>query len=159
MKLTQREGIEKSLHRWRICNEYTSNTKKQAANMTRLLKWASLVAIATGAAITLFSAAASAADRHGNEEDRPMQVRKWSWAGSEWTRSRMQRDTTRGLDRDRKSIFQSSRRPTRSRIRSWQGRSSCCAQVIRHPDRTATGVEVPSGSPRGTITLPLSRAR
>src|SRR2546425_160179 len=73
MESTQREGIEKVF----IDGGFAMNThqhKGNSANMTRLSKWASLAVIATGAAVTLFSAAASAADRHENEGDRATQA-------------------------------------------------------------------------------------
>jgi len=39
------------------------------------------------------------------------------------------------------------------------GPVSCCAQVVRLPIESLTGVNVPSGSPRGTVTLPLFQGR
>ena len=107
MELTQKEEIENGF----IDGGFAMNTHQHggsSVNTSRVSKWASLVLIATAAAITLFSAAASAADRHENQEDRPPASRKWSRAGSEWTRSRLQRDTTRGLDRDESRHFRVS---------------------------------------------------
>src|SRR2546428_10735155 len=73
MELTQKEEIENGF----IDGGFAMNTHQHggsSVNTSRVSKWASLVLIATAAAITLFSAAASAADRHENPEDRPPQV-------------------------------------------------------------------------------------
>src|SRR5213593_463944 len=62
MELTQKEEIENGF----IDGGFAMNTHQHggsSANTSRVSKWASLVLIATAAAITLFSAAASAADR------------------------------------------------------------------------------------------------
>src|SRR6266478_812899 len=99
MESTQREGIEKVF----IDGGFAMNIhqhKGNSANMSRVSKRATLGLIATAAAVTLFSAAASAADRH--------ESRKWSRARSEWTGSRMQPDTPRGLDRDESRHFRIS---------------------------------------------------
>src|SRR2546425_13348011 len=73
MGLAQREGIENVF----IDGAFAMNTHQHggSANMSGISKRARLVLFsATAAAITLFSAAASAADRHENQEDRPLQV-------------------------------------------------------------------------------------
>src|SRR6267143_3762576 len=73
MGLAQREENENVF----IDGTFAINTHPHggSANMSRISRRARLVTFsATEAAITLFSAAASAADRHENEEDRPLQV-------------------------------------------------------------------------------------
>src|SRR6266436_3787435 len=154
MESTQREGIEKAF----IDGGFAMNThqhKGNSANMTRLSKWASLVAIATGAAITLLSAAASAADRHGNEEDRPMQVGNGPGPAAN------------GPGPGCNVIPAEASIGTKVDISEFPPPDSLTdpelagpVQLLRSgkfdiPIERLTGVEVPSGSPRGTITLPL----
>jgi len=65
------------------------------------------------------------------------------------------RDTTRGLDRDESRYFRVSA-PDSLTDPELAGPVSCCASgKFDIPVERLTGVEVPSGSPRGTITLPL----
>src|SRR6266852_2612787 len=54
-----------------MCNEHTSTWR---AKMIRVSKLGSAALISATAAITLFWAAASAADRHTQEEDRPTKI-------------------------------------------------------------------------------------
>src|SRR6266446_169684 len=154
MKLTQREGIEKAF----IDGGFAMNThqhKGNSANMTRLSKWASLVAIATGAAITLLSAAASAADRHGNEEDRPMQVGNGPGPAAN------------GPGPGCNIIPPEASIGTKVDISEFPPADSLTdpelagpVQLLRSgkidiPIEKLTSVNVANGTPRGTITLPL----
>ena len=154
MESTQREGIEKVF----IDGGFAMNThqhKGNSANMTRLSKWASLAVIATGAAVTLFSAAASAADRHENEGDRATQAGNGPGPAAN------------GPGPGCNVIPPEASIGTRVDISEFPPPDSLTdpelagpVQLLRSgkfdiPIERLTGVEVPSGSPRGTITLPL----
>src|SRR5712664_1700589 len=154
MESTQREGIEKVF----IDGGFAMNThqhKGNSANMTRLSKWASLAVIATGAAVTLFSAAASAADRHENEGDRATQAGNGPGPAAN------------GPGPGCNVIPPEASIGTRVDISEFPPPDSLTdpelagpVQLLRSgkfdiPIERLTGVEVPAGNPRGTITLPL----
>src|SRR3989454_2846152 len=152
MESTQREGIEKAF----IDGGFAMNTHGgSSANMSRVSKWGSSVLIATAAAITLYSAAASAADRHENEEDRPVQVGNGPGPAAN------------GPGPGCNVIPPEASIGTKVDISEFPPPDSLTdpelagpVQLLRSgkfdiPIERLTGVEVPSGSPRGTITLPL----
>src|SRR2546430_1803770 len=154
MELTQKEEIENGF----IDGGFAMNTNQHggsSVNTSRVSKWASLVLIATAAAITLFSAAASAADRHENQEDRPMQVGNGPGPAAN------------GPGPGCNLIPPEASIGTRVDISEFPPPDSLTdpelagpVQLLRSgkfdiPIERLTGVEVPSGSPRGTITLPL----
>src|SRR6266404_5341471 len=154
MESTQREGIEKVF----IDGGFAMNThqhKGNSANMTRLSKWASLAVIATGAAVTLFSAAASAADRHENEGDRATQAGNGPGPAAN------------GPGPGCNVIPPEASIGTRVDISEFPPPDSLTdpelagpVQLLRSgkfdlPIEQLTGVNIPNGKPRGTITLPL----
>src|SRR5256886_2134217 len=154
MELTQKEEIENGF----IDGGFAMNTHQHggsSVNTSRVSKWASLVLIATAAAITLFSAAASAADRHENQEDRPMQVGNGPGPAAN------------GPGPGCNLIPPEASIGTKVDISEFPPPDSLTdpelagpVQLLRSgkfdiPIERLTGVEVPAGSPRGTITLPL----
>src|SRR3989442_1485932 len=154
MELTQKEEIENGF----IDGGFAMNTHQHggsSVNTSRVSKWASLVLIATAAAITLFSAAASAADRHENQEDRPLQVGNGPGPAAN------------GPGPGCNVIPPEASIGTKVDISEFPPPDSLTdrelagpVQLLRSgkfdiPIERLTGVEVPSGSPRGTITLPL----
>src|SRR6266478_796259 len=87
------------VHRWRICNEYTSTRRKREHEQNIETGKVGTVLRNGGSNHTLFGRGIRGRQTRKRGRQTPAS-RKWSRAGSEWTRSRMQRDTTRGLDRD-----------------------------------------------------------
>src|SRR6267378_2728390 len=154
MESTQREEIKNVF----IDGGFAMNThqhKGNSANMTRLSKWASLAVIATGAAVTLFSAAASAADRHENEGDRATQAGNGPGPAAN------------GPGPGCNVIPPEASIGTRVDISEFPPPDSLTdpelagpVQLLRSgkfdlPIEKLTSVNVASGNPRGTITLPL----
>src|SRR5712691_7823245 len=126
------------------------------ARMSRGSKWASFVLIsATAAAITLFSAAASAADRHEQAEDRPLQIGNGPGPAAN------------GPGPGCNVIPPLASTGTKVDISQFPPPDSLTdpelagpVQLLRSgkfdiPIEALTGINVPSGNPRGTITLPL----
>jgi hypothetical protein len=124
--------------------------------MSRGSKWASFVLIsATAAAITLFSAAASAADRHEQAEDRPLQIGNGPGPAAN------------GPGPGCNVIPPLASTGTKVDISQFPPPDSLTdpelagpVQLLRSgkfdiPIASLTGVDIPSGNPRGTITLPL----
>jgi len=124
--------------------------------MSRGSKWASFVLIsATAAAITLFSAAASAADRHEQAEDRPLQIGNGPGPAAN------------GPGPGCNVIPPLASTGTKVDIAQFPPPDSLTdpelagpVQLLRSgkfdiPIASLTGVDIPSGNPRGTITLPL----
>ena len=124
--------------------------------MSRGSKWASFVLIsATAAAITLFSAAASAADRHEQAEDRPLQIGNGPGPAAN------------GPGPGCNVIPPLASTGTQVDISQFPPPDSLTdpelagpVQLLRSgkfdiPIASLTGVDIPSGNPRGTITLPL----
>ncbi len=124
--------------------------------MSRGSTWASFVLIsATAAAITLFSAAASAADRHEQAEDRPLQIGNGPGPAAN------------GPGPGCNVIPPLASTGTKVDIAQFPPPDSLTdpelagpVQLLRSgkfdiPIASLTGVHIPSGNPRGTITLPL----
>jgi hypothetical protein len=124
--------------------------------MSRGSTWASFVLIsATAAAITLFSAAASAADRHEQAEDRPLQIGNGPGPAAN------------GPGPGCNVIPPLASTGTKVDISQFPPPDSLTdpelagpVQLLRSgkfdiPIASLTGVDIPSGNPRGTITLPL----
>ncbi len=124
--------------------------------MSRGSKWASFVLIsATAAAITLFSAAASAADRHEQAEDRPLQIGNGPGPAAN------------GPGPGCNVLPPLASTGTKVDIAQFPPPDSLTdpelagpVQLLRSgkfdiPIASLTGVDIPSGNPRGTITLPL----
>ncbi len=124
--------------------------------MSRGSTWASFVLIsATAAAITLFSAAASAADRHEQAEDRPLQIGNGPGPAAN------------GPGPGCNVIPPLASTGTKVDIAQFPPPDSLTdpelagpVQLLRSgkfdiPIASLTGVDIPSGNPRGTITLPL----
>src|SRR5882762_5960010 len=154
MGLAQREEIENVF----IDGAFAMNTHQHggSANMSGISKRARLVLFsATAAAIALFSAAASAADRHENEEDRPLQVGNGPGPAAN------------GPGPGCNVIPPEASIGTKVDISEFPPPDSLTDPELAGPVQPAgpgevqlpvervEGVEVPSGSPRGTITLPL----
>src|SRR6266436_2166356 len=152
MESTQREEIKNVF----IDGGFAMNTHGgSSANMSRVSKWGSSVLIATAAAVTLFSAAASAADRHENEGDRATQAGNGPGPAAN------------GAGPGCNVIPPEASIGTRADISEFPPPDSLTdpelagpVQLLRSgkfdiPIERLTGVEVPAGSPRGTITLPL----
>src|SRR3989475_825962 len=152
MESTQREEIKNVF----IDGGFAMNTYGgSSANMSRVSKWGSSVMIATAAAITLISAAASAADRRENEGDRPRQVGNGPGPAAN------------GPGPGCNVIPPEASIGTKVDISEFPPPDSLTdpelagpVQLLRSgkfdiPIERLTGVEGPSGSPRGTITLPL----
>ena len=124
--------------------------------MSRGSTWASFVLIsATAAAITLFSAAASAADRHEQAEDRPLQIGNGPGPAAN------------GPGPGCNVLPPLASTGTKVDIAQFPPPDSLTdpelagpVQLLRSgkfdiPIASLTGVDIPSGNPRGTITLPL----
>jgi len=154
MESAQREEIENVF----INGGFAMNTRQDggsSANMSRVSKRATLGLIATAAAVTLFSAAASAADRHENEGDRATQAGNGPGPAAN------------GPGPGCNLIPPEASIGTRVDISEFPPPDSLTdpelagpVQLLRSgkfdiPIERLTGVEVPAGSPRGTITLPL----
>src|SRR5437899_6414090 len=154
MELTQKEEIENGF----INGGFAMNARQDGgsrANMSRVSKRATLGLIATAAAATLFSAAASAADRHENEGDRATQAGNGPGPAAN------------GPGPGCNVIPPEASIGTKVDISEFPPPDSLTdrelagpVQLLRSgkfdiPIERLTGVEVPSGSPRGTITLPL----
>src|SRR6266404_5004476 len=154
MGLAQREEIENVF----IDGGFAMNTHQHggSANMSKISKRARLVLFsATAAAITLFSAAASAADRHENEEDRPLQVGNGPGPAAN------------GPGPGCNVIPPEASIGTKVDISEFPPPDSLTdpelagpVQLLRSgkfdlPIEQLTGVNIPNGKPRGTITLPL----
>jgi hypothetical protein len=123
--------------------------------MSRGSRWAGLLISATAVAITLFSAVASAADRRDDKEDTPTQFGNGPGPAAN------------GPGPGCNLIPPEASIGTRVDISEFPPPDSLTdrelagpVQLLRSgkfdiPIEQLTGVEVPSGSPRGTITLPL----
>jgi len=147
MESTQREEIKNVF----IDGGFAMNTHGgSSANMSRVSKWGSSVLIATAAAITLYSAAASAGDKPIRIGDGPGPGPVGPGPGCNLIPAKASTGTKVDI-----SEFPPPDSLTDPELAG-------PVQLLRSgkfdiPIERLTGVEVPAGSPRGTITLPLFR--